>query len=134
MIIKGYIIMPRKEYVHSIISSKKAFRNIGISILASASQHQHRRHFCLSNFVMKKTSVSPFQVPLQTLLGVLAALYSSYSVENLLVPSSKERNSTGDVISGLLNIHTAKGCILHVCKFLIKNPIRDHFLEIFCKF
>ena len=30
--------------------------------------------------------------------------------------------------------NTAESCIFHFCKFLIKNPIRDHFLEIFCKF
>ena len=53
---------------------------------------------------------------------------------NLLALASEERNSTVDVISGVLKTLTTESCILHNCKFLVRNPIRDHFLEIFCKF
>ena len=42
---------------------------------------------------------------------------SRYSVENPLAPASEEKNSTVDVFSEVL-----------------RNPIGDHFLEIFCKF
>ena len=43
-------------------------------------------------------------------------------------------NSTVDVISGILKARKAESCSLQVCKFLTRNPIKDHFLEIFCKF
>ena len=41
--------------------------------------------------------------------------------------------STVDVISGVLKTRKADSCSLQVCIFLIRNPIRDHFPEIFCK-
>ena len=59
---------------------------------------------------------------------VLAAIWSSYSVENLLAPASEEENSTMDA-----TLEALKTCLL-VCKFLIRNLSRDHFLEFFCKF
>ena len=41
-------------------------------------------------------------------------------------------------ISGVLKTRKAGSCSLQVSdkvyKFLIKNPIKNHFLEIFCKF
>ena len=40
----------------------------------------------------------------------------------------EERNSTVDVISGILKTRSAESCSLQVHK---RNPIRDHFLEIF---
>ena len=47
--------------------------------------------------------------------------------------ASEERNSAMDVISGLLKTRKAESCSLYVCVFLIRNHIRDHFLEIFWK-
>ena len=58
---------------------------------------------------------------------------SSYSVQNSLVPASGERNSTVDVIVGVLKTCQVDGGSLRVCKFLIRKTVRDHFLEIFCK-
>ena len=52
----------------------------------------------------------------------------------LLAPASEERNFAMDVISGVLKTRKAESCSLHICVFLIRNHIRDHFLEIFCKF
>ena len=77
--------------------------------------------------------VRSFSSTLAHFLGVSVAVWSSYSVENQLAPASEERNSTVDVISGVLKTLTAESCILHVCKFLIRNPIGNHFLEIFFK-
>ena len=37
-------------------------------------------------------------------------------------------------ISGVLKTPKTESCSLYVCVFLIRNQIRDHFLEIFCKF
>ena len=65
---------------------------------------------------------------------VSAAVLSSYSVENPLAPAFEERNSRADVISGVLKTRKTESCILQVCKFLITNPIRDHFQENFSKF
>ena len=45
-----------------------------------------------------------------------------------------EKASTGDVISGVLKTRKAEGCGLQACNFLKRNSIRDHFLEISCKF
>ena len=39
-----------------------------------------------------------------------------------------------DVISGVLKTVKAESYGLYICVFLIRNQIRDHFLEIFCKF
>ena len=61
-------------------------------------------------------------------------VWSSYSVENPLAPASDGRNSAVDVVSGVLKTRKAESCILQVCKFLIRNAIRDHFLEIFSSF
>ena len=46
---------------------------------------------------------------------------------------SEERNSTVDVISGILKTHKAESCSLQFCKSLIRNPIRDHFQKTFCR-
>ena len=125
-----------------------------LEILASASRYQHRqwrrhqhRHCKKKNFSsevfifafrsflwIKHLWWSPFQVPLHTFLVVSAAVYNSFSVENLLAPASEERKSAVDVISGVLKTLTTESCILHVCKFPVGSPIRDHFLKIFCKF
>ena len=48
--------------------------------------------------------------------------------------ASEERNSAMDVISGVLKTGMVESCNLHVCVFLIRNHIRDHSLEDFCKF
>ena len=53
--------------------------------------------------------------------------------ERKKVTASEERNSAMDVISGLLKTRKAESCSLYVCVFLIRNHIRDHFLEIFWK-
>ena len=47
--------------------------------------------------------------------------------------ASEERNSAMGVISGVLKTRKAESCSLYVCVFLLRNHIRDHFLEIFCK-
>ena len=123
-----------------------------LEILASASQHQHRhwrRHqhlhckfFCFSKSKFLSFEVScevkhlwwsPFQIHLQALLGVFAAVWSSYSVETSLAPAFQEMNSAMDVISEVLKTHKAESCSLYVCVFLIRNYITDHFQEIFCK-
>ena len=89
-------------------------------------------HFCLSRYLMKKTSmVKSFS---STLAYLLESFSRSYSVENPSAPASEERNSTVNVISGVLKTFTAESCILQGCKFLKMNPIRDQFLETFCKF
>ena len=95
--------------------------------------------FCVATFFkvsygVKHPRLSPFQVHLQTFLEVLATVQSSYSVQNLLAPASEERKSTVDVILGVLKTHKLDGSSLQVCKFLIRKTIRDHFLEVFCKF
>ena len=36
-----------------------------------------------------------------------------------------------DVISGVLKTRKSESCSLYVCVFLIRNHIRDHFLDIF---
>ena len=52
-----------------------------------------------------------------------------------LAPAYEERNSTVDVISGVLKTGQAESCSWQVCKFLIRrNSIRDYFLNIFFKF
>ena len=110
---------------------------------------------------------------MQAFQGVLAAVQSSYSVENpLLLLLKKELHSRRFLqkqssflrkrlwhrcfpmnfakflrtpfltehlrwllyISGVLKTDKSECCSLQVCKFLMRNPIRDHFLKIFCKF
>ena len=34
-----------------------------------------------------------------------------------------------DITPGVLKTSKAESCSLQVCKFLIRNPIRDHFLQ-----
>ena len=63
---------------------------------------------------------SPFQVHLQAFLG-------GFSCD--LAHASKERNFTVDVASGILKARKAESFSLQVCKFLIRNLIRDHFLK-----
>ena len=67
---------------------------------------------------------SPFQVHLQAFLGGFSCC---------LAPASEGRNSAMEVFSGVLKTCKSESFSLQVCKFLIRNPIRDHFLEIFCK-
>ena len=109
------------------------FENLGVGIA--------KNFFCLAKFLFVSFEVwrkhpwwSPFQVHFHTFLEVSAAVQSSYSAENPLAPASEERNSAVNIISGVLKTPTAVCCILQVCKFLIRNLIRDDFLEIFCKF
>ena len=45
-----------------------------------------------------------------------------------------QRKDQKDVTSGILKVGKIESCSLYVCLFLIRNHIRDHFLEIFCKF
>ena len=65
---------------------------------------------------------------------VLAAVWNSYSVGSPLTPASEERNSTVDATSGVLKTRKTESFSLQVCKFLIRNPIRDHLLGIFRSF
>ena len=39
-----------------------------------------------------------------------------------------------DIISQVLRAGTAENCSLQISKFLIRKPIGDHFVEIYCKF
>ena len=96
-------------------------------------QHRHglRRRPCKKfilpfevDYEVKHLWESSFQVHLLAFLG---------GFNCCLAPASEERSSTLDVISGILKAHKAESCSLQVCKFVIRNPIRDHFLEIFCK-
>ena len=45
-----------------------------------------------------------------------------------------ERYSTVDVISGVFKTPTAESCILHVCKFLIRNPLEITSWKFFVSF
>ena len=65
---------------------------------------------------------------------MFAADKSSYSVETSLAPASEQKKSAMDVISGVLKTRKAENCSLYICVFLMRNHIRDYFLEIFCKF
>ena len=87
--------------------------------------------FCLFSYIMKKTYM------IKSFSSTLAHIPGSFRrcvVQLFEAPASEERNSKVDVISGVLKTLKAESCILQVCKFLIRNPIRDHFLEVFCKF
>ena len=131
------------------LGKKGSFANLRIDIsasalaLTSASASALQKNFFflakflfyLSKFLMKKTSiVKSFSSTLAHFLRVSATVLRSYSVENLLAPASEEWNSTVEVISKVLNKLTSQSWVLHVCEFLIKNHIRDNFLEIFFKF
>ena len=72
----GDIIIPRKEYVKSIIFSTRPFGNLGISILASAPRNQHRHY--------KKFLFLPFEVSYEeniykSFSSTLAHLSGSFS-------------------------------------------------------
>ena len=109
--------------------------NIGhLEISASASWHQHwywRRHRHCNFFFLSK----PYFLPFENSYEIKHLWWSPFqiSVETSLAPASEERNSAMDVISGVLKTRKAESCSLYVCVFLIRNHIRDHFLEIFCK-
>ena len=63
-------------------------------------------------------------------------MYSSYSVENKLGPASVKRTPQETLSQEVLKIRMAEGCSfagLH-SNLLKSDSIRDHFLEIFCKF
>ena len=110
-----------------------------LEISASALQKQNfflrSFYFYLSKFLMKETSmVKSFLSTLAHLPGSFNRCLEQLLCRNLLALASGERNSTIDVISRVLKTLKAENCILHVSKFLIRNPIRDYFLEIFCKF
>ena len=107
---------------------------IGIGIAKKKIFFLQSFYICLSKFLMKKTSmVKSFSSTLAHLPGSFNHCLEQLFCRNLLALASEERNSTVDVISGVLKTRKAYSCILQVCKFLIRNPIRDHFLEIFCK-
>ena len=61
-----------------------------------------------------------------------ADVWSSYSVENPLVPASEERNSTMDATLGTLK--TRKAAVCRSVNFWCGTPSRGYHLEIFCKF
>ena len=114
---------------------KSRHQHHGISIGINVGIDISNFYFCLSKFLMKKSSlVKSFWSTLAHLSRSFSRCLEQLFCRNLLALASEERNSTVDVISGVLKTLTAESCILHVCKFLISNPIRDHFLEIFCKF
>ena len=84
---------------------------------------------------MKNTStVKSFSRTLEQLPGSFSRCLEQLFCRKPLAPASEERNSTADVISGVLKTLTPESYILQARKFLIRNPIRVHFLEIFCKF
>ena len=64
--------------------------------------------------------------------NVLGDVWSSYSVENQLVPASEERNSTMDATLGTLE--TRKAAVCRSVNFWWETPSRGYHLEIFCKF
>ena len=74
----------------------------------------------------------------KSFLSTSASLLANFSccLEQLLcrkpAPASEKRNFTVDVILGVLNTGKAESCSFQVCKFLIRNRIRDLFLENFC--
>ena len=119
-------------------SFPKPFGNLGNSFDIDIGIGIAKVLFCLSKLLIKQNIhdkvLFKYQVHLQVFLDVLATVQSSYFVENLLAPASEERKSTVDAISTVLKICKAESCSLQVFKFLIRNPIRDYFLEIFCKF
>ena len=128
--------------------------HLEISALASRHQLRHcRQHrhwhyknfilpfevfiFALRSFLWTKTSmVKSFSIILVALTGKFGCCLEqfSYSIKNLLVPAFEEKNSTVDLISGVLKKWKVESCSLQVCKFLIRSFIRDPFLKIFCKF
>ena len=107
------------------------FGNLGIGIDIVISLPFEALIFTFRSFLWSKTSmVKSFSYTLASFPGIVWC----YSAEKSLAPASEERNSAMDVISGVLKTRKAESCSLYVCVFLIRNHIRDHFLEVFCKF
>ena len=67
-------------------------------------------NFCLSGFIMNIHEEVLF-ITRRPSWKVLAAVWSSYSVENPLAPASEEKNSTMDAISGALKTRKGAVCI-----------------------
>ena len=106
------------------------FGNLGIGIDIVISLPFEALIFTFRSFLWSKTSmVKSFSYTLASFPGIVWC----YSAEKSLAPASEERNSAMDVISGVLKTCKAESCGLYVCVFLIRNHIRDHFLQIFCK-
>ena len=62
-------------------------------------------------------------------IGIDVGIDIGIGIETSLASVSEERNSAMDVIWGVLKIRKTESCSLYVCVFLIKNFIKDHFLE-----
>ena len=121
----------------AIWKSRHRHLGIGISIDVGIGIYIANNLFCLA-----KSLFLPFEVLYEE--NIHCEVLFKYTcwpscLEQLycrkpLASASEERNSTLDFISGFLKTRKAESCILQVYKFLIRIPIRDHFLEIFCKF
>ena len=91
--------------------------------------------FAFRSFLWSKTSMAKsFSNTLASFPGSVCYCLEQLFCRVVLAPASEERNSAMDVIKGVLKTRKPESCNLYVCVFLIRNHIRDHFLEIFCKF
>ena len=91
--------------------------------------------FAFRSFLLSKTSMLKFfSKTLASFPESVCCCSEQLFCRDVVAPASEERNSAMYVISGVLKTRKAESCSLYVCVFLIRNHIRDHFLEVFCKF
>ena len=90
---------------------------------------------CIYTFFTLSLRKYPVKHPWSTVESLLSTLTNL--LETFREPLSacfwKERNSTRDVISWALKTPKAEAVVCR-CNLLKRNSIKDHFLEIFCKF
>ena len=87
--------------------------------------------FAFQSFLLIKTSmVKSFSNTLSSFPESVCCCLEQLFCRDVVSVTSEESNSAMDVISGVLKSHKAESCN---CVFLIRNHIRHHFLEVFCK-
>ena len=90
--------------------------------------------FAFQSFLLIKTSmVKSFSNTLSSFPESVCCCLEQLFCRDVVSVASEESNSAMGVISGVLKSHKAESCSLYVCVFLIRNHIRHHFLEVFCK-
>ena len=124
---------------------KRPFGNLSIGISASASASALEVFlpfealifafwsFLLSKTSMVKSSSNTLASFPESVCCCLEQLFCS-DVVSACFWRKELRYECYLTISGVLKTPKTESCSLYVCVFLIRNQIRDHFLEIFCKF